>query len=82
MIQLGPEKNGLYEFSVATDPMKMGLYVLARDVETFTQNYEHKVLEFVSEQGFITDLNKPIAIPQCDKCQYPPKTLYHDKSEL
>ena len=62
--------------------MKMGLYVLARDVETFRQKYEHEVLQFVAQQGFNSPINKPIAIPQNDKCQYPPKTLNHDASEL
>ena len=82
MISLGPEKDGLYEYSVATDPMKLGLYVLARDVETFRQKYEHEVLQFVREQGFILDFNKPKPIPQNDKCQYPPKALKRDASEL
>ena len=82
VISLGPEKDGLYEYSVATDPMKMGLYVLARDVETFRQKYEHEVLQFVREQGFIYPINKPIPIPQNDKCLYPPQTLKHDASEL
>lgn len=80
VIRLGPEKNGLYEYSVATNPMKLGLYVLARDVETFRQKYEHDVLQFVREQGFTKPMNKPIAIPQNDKCLYPPKT--YDASEL
>ena len=72
VIRLGPEKDGLYEYSVATDPMRMGLYVLARDAETFRLNYEQEVLLFVRGQGF----NKPIPIPQNDKCLYPPsKTL-------
>ena len=82
VIRLGPEKNGLYEYSVATDPMKLGLYVLARDVETFKQKYEHEVIQFVTEQGFIDPINKPIAIPQNDNCLYPPKTFSHDASEL
>ena len=76
MISLGPEKDGLYEYSVATDPMKMGLYVLARDAETFRLNYEQAVLLFVRKQGFNETSNKPIPIPQNDKCLYPPsKTL-------
>ena len=75
MIRLGPEKDGLYEYSVATDPLKMGLYVLARDAETFRRNYEQEVLLFVREQGFTLPINKPIPIPQNDKCLYPPKTL-------
>ena len=82
MISLGPEKDGLYEYSVATDPFKMGLYVLARDVATFKLKYEQEVLLFVREQGFILPINKPIAIPQNDRCLYPPKTLNHDSSEL
>lgn len=71
MISLGPEKEGLYEYSVATDPFKMGLYVLARDVEIFRLEYEQEVLEFVYEQGFTEPSNKPIAIPQNDNCLYP-----------
>ena len=65
--------NGLYEYSVATDPDKMGLYVLARDVETFKRDYEQEVLQFVYEQGFNEPSNKPIPIPQNDKCLYPPQ---------
>ena len=76
MISLGPEKDGLYEYSVATDPFKAGLYVLARDAKTFKTDYEHDVLEFVRKQGLINPINKLISIPQNDKCPYPPqKTL-------
>lgn len=75
VILLGPEKDGLYEYSGATDPIKMGLYVLARDVETFKQTYEHEVLQFVREQCFILPIDKPIAIPRNDNCLYPPKLL-------
>ena len=82
MISLGPEKDGLYEYSVATDPFKMGLYVLARDVATFKLKYEQEVLLFVREQGFILPINKPIAIPQNDKCLYPPAAKVTPVEEL
>ena len=82
VISLGPEKDGLYEYSVATDPFKMGLYVLARDVATFRMKYEHEVLLFVREQGFILPINKPIAIPQNDKCLYPPTVKVTPVAEL
>ena len=71
MISLGPEQDGLYEYSVATDPNMMGLYVLARDVEIFRLDYEQEVLEFVHEQGFNETSNEPIPIPQNEDCLYP-----------
>ena len=71
MISLGPVQDGQYEYSVATDPDMLGLYVLARDVETFRQDYEEEVLQFVDEQGFTEPSNEPIPIPQNENCLYP-----------
>ena len=81
MIALGPVKNGFYEYSVATDPYKLGLYVLARNVTTFKQEYEVQVLDFLGKQGFTCPCNKPKPIPQNSKCTYF-KLIKHDASEL
>lgn len=72
IVKLGPEtygEEGLYQYSVVTDPFKLGLYVLVRDVDTFKSDYEDEVLSFLTSIGFTHFWNKPVATSQ-DNCEY------------
>ncbi len=69
--ELGPPTyNGsLYEYSVVSDPFKLTLFVLARNVTEFQETYEEGVLERLKERGFTGLFNTPIATEQ-EGCTY------------
>ncbi|XP_068713369.1 outer membrane lipoprotein Blc-like [Montipora capricornis] len=74
VVKLGPpsfSKQNLYQYSVITDPVKVTLFVLARDVKTFKSQYDVEVTEWLKENGFTRFFNKPIATLQSDECPYP-----------
>ncbi len=58
--QLGPIINDQYQYSIVSDPLKLTLFVLARNVSEFTRIYNEIVLAYLIEQGFTNDLNRPI----------------------
>ena len=64
--ETGPIVKNQYEYSIVSDNMKIGLFVLARNVETFFTTYNEKVLEHLSMYGFTTFFNKPILTNQND----------------
>ncbi len=69
--QLGPDTyNGSqYEYSIVSDPFKLTLFVLARNVTSFRENWETQVLDYLESEGFTNFLNKPIPTVQ-DNCTY------------
>lgn len=69
--ELGPATyNGsLYEYSVVSDPFKLTLFVLARNLSTFAETWASGVLERLKNAGFTRLLNTPIATVQ-DGCTY------------
>lgn len=52
VIDLGPEVENLYDYSVVSDPKGTGLFVLARDVERFYREYDMKITSALTQQGF------------------------------
>ena len=73
VVQLGPSTcNGEYQYSVVTDPYKLTLFVLARNVTEFKQNYDKEVLAKLKEQGFTWFFNRPIKTYQGQDCCYIP----------
>ena len=62
---LGPEIDGLYDWSIVSDPLKLSLFVLARDVDTYYANYDSEVLEILNEYGF-----DDLVIVEHDNCEY------------
>mmetsp|Transcript_32810 Transcript_32810/g.42144 ORF Transcript_32810/g.42144 Transcript_32810/m.42144 type:complete len:200 (-) Transcript_32810:198-797(-) len=81
VIALGPVKDGLYQWSIATNSYKTSkddrpkntfnkvLFVLARDPNTYYQQYE----EYVKEEVLYLDLMEfSMEIPQGDSCNYKP----------
>ncbi len=69
--ELGPETyNGtLYEYSVVSDPFKLTLFVLARNLTRFSEIWQDGVLERLGAAGFTRILNTPIATEQ-EGCRY------------
>lgn len=72
VIQLGPPtvKGYFYQYSVVTDNSDLNLFVLARNVTEFKQNYETEVLSKLKSQGFTKVYNKPREIYQEADCVY------------
>jgi lipocalin len=69
--ELGPATyNGsMYEYAVVSDPFKLTLFVLARNLTTFAANWSAGVLGRLHDAGFTSVLNTPIATPQ-ENCVY------------
>jgi lipocalin len=61
---LGPVKNDQYEYSVVSDPLKLTLFVLARNVSRFMEHYNLNVTNYLTEQGFTGLLNSPVLTAQ------------------
>jgi lipocalin len=71
VVNLGPEVSGLYDWAIVTDPAKLSLFVLTRDVERFYSNYNIEVLSLLDDYGF----DSVIAI-QHNNCRYVPGLAY------
>ena len=71
-MQLGPTtfNRSYYQYSVITGPLKEYLFVLARNVTEFKQNYDNEVLAELKEQGFTKFYNKPTEMYQGNDCKY------------
>ena len=66
---LGPENdNNYYDWAIVSDPIKLSLFVLARDVDTYYNNYDDEVLEILNEYGF----DNLITVSHED-CEYVPE---------
>lgn len=77
VLKLGPETfghSGQYQYSIVSDFLKSTLFVLARDPEVFTTQYEEEVLSFLKENGFTHLINKPMKTYQGSDCIYTPNT--------
>lgn len=62
---LGPIKNGLYEWSIVSDPGMLSLFVLARNVDNFYKEYNKDVLQILNDYGFDNLVNV-----SHDNCEY------------
>jgi apolipoprotein D and lipocalin family protein len=69
--ELGPDTyDGYqYEYSIVSDPFKLTLFVLARNLTTFAEIYQQGVLERLTANGFTNVLNTPIPTTQ-EGCIY------------
>lgn len=68
IIELGPIVNGLYDYSVVSAPLGIQLFVLARDVQRFEQEYEKKLIPRLIKEGFVTPFNRPLKTYQGPLC--------------
>ena len=69
--ELGPPTyNGsLYEYSVVSDPFKLTLFVLARNLTEFATTWAAGVLQRLKENGYTEFWNTPVATIQ-ENCEY------------
>jgi len=65
---LGPESNGLYDWSIVSDPLQLSLFVLARDVDIYYEEYDSEVIEILQSYGF----DKLVTVEH-DNCEYVPE---------
>jgi lipocalin len=66
--ELGPiYEDSLYDYSIVSDPFKLTLFVLARNLTRFAELWAPRVLSQLNAWGFTTFLNRPIATVQ-DGC--------------
>ncbi|KAJ7379811.1 hypothetical protein OS493_012558 [Desmophyllum pertusum] len=73
VVKLGPASfgdNGLYQYAVVTDNLQATLFVLARDVDTFKNQFDEDVTSWLAENGFTHFWNKPIPTVQNKNCLY------------
>ena len=67
IVGLGPIENGVYQYSIVSGPLRVALFVLARDPVDFKQRFDSKVQEELKSLFFIFPWNKPIPTLQ-DGC--------------
>ena len=66
---LGPvNDNNYYDWAIVSDPLELSLFVLARDVDTYYNEYNDEVLTILDEYGF----NDLISVSHED-CEYAPE---------
>lgn len=68
---LGPVVDQRYDYALVSDPTGSSLYMLAREISRFHEQYEQKLLEQVKQLGFTGVLNKPRKSNQ-EGCSYSP----------
>lgn len=61
---LGPVENGMYTYSVVSDPFRLTLFVLARNLTEFAAMWAADVLARLDAAGYHGFLNTPIATVQ------------------
>ena len=79
VVQLGPPtfSSNQYQYAVVTDPCKLNLFVLARNVTEFKMNYENGVRMKLMKQGFTRFYNRPTETYQGNDCLYTQPWLIH-----
>jgi lipocalin len=69
IFELGPVIGGEYQYSVVSDPFKLTLFVLARNLTLFAGEWVSGVLQRLADAGYTRVLNTPIATIQ-EGCNY------------
>ena len=66
VLELGPEVDGYYDYSIVSDDKALSLFVLTRDVDRFYKLYDEQVSESLNEFGFNKKFNTPKVMNQTD----------------
>ena len=66
VLELGPEVDGYYDYSIVSDDKALSLFVLTRDVDRFYKLYDTSVLISLDEFGFNKKFNTPKVMNQTD----------------
>ena len=74
VIALGdiPDGGSEYPWAAVSTPLMTALYIIARDVNGFRQNYESDVLALIAAKGYTCPFTKPRPTYQEDDCEYTP----------
>lgn len=74
VLNIGSEVDGYYDWAIVSDPFGLSLFVLARNVDRYYDNYDDYVLTLLKDYGF----DNPIQIEQdnCDYVQEPTNEIY------
>ncbi len=76
ILELGPvNSDDLYDYAIVSDSVGLFLFVLARNVTEFNENYNEQVLVTLINLGFVGP-TKPIPTYQGSDCVY-----YEDRSD-
>lgn len=85
IVDIGPQTytedaicSPCYQYSVVSNEFGLDLYVLARDVTLFNQQFNATLYSKLIQQGFTHDYNRPLETYQSDACEYPPLPEYYD----
>ena len=73
VVALGPETfgdEGLYEWSIVADELKLYNFVLARDVERYYETFEDEVNAILEQYGFTGFVSGLRETYQESDCQY------------
>ena len=65
IVKLGESINEEYQYSIVTSPSGVSLWVLARDIDTFLENYDQEVTQYLDNNGY-----KYETIDQDVSCNY------------
>lgn len=65
IIKLGELKNNQYQYSIITTQSAISLWVIARDISDFYNNYDKEVKQYLDDNVF-----KYTSINQDDSCEY------------
>jgi lipocalin len=68
-IKTSVQNTGLYTYSIVSDPFHLTLFVLARNLTDFYENYQDSVLQTLKEAGYTNFLNTPSQTIQ-ENCTY------------
>ena len=69
IIQLGPVLSNMYQYSIVSDANGLTLFVLARDVDNFRNNYAPDVYRFLEDNDIA---GRTTTTLQDESCVYPP----------
>lgn len=69
VLALGPEVDGLYEWSIVTNSDQQYLFVFARDYNTFKEKYDGEVLAKCKDLNYIL-FYSPLTVHQGSDCKY------------
>ena len=72
VVNIGPEINGYYDWSIVSDPFKLTLFVLTRNVDRYYKKYDKYILELLDTYRF----KNPIQIDQ-NNCVYVPVPVFY-----
>ena len=65
VVKLGEMVNEQYQYTIISVPSGISLWVLARDINQFYENYDEEVKQYLSDNSF-----KYVSIIQDENCKY------------